>query len=69
MSQASGQTRDLRHADSLPQHVKAKVLNLPPEIYNQLFALKARPVHKPDDPTSTTQSRAAMLPFSEASQG
>ena len=69
MSQAPVQTRDLRHADSLPQHLKAKVLNLPPEIYNQLFGLNARRDHKPDDPASATQSRAAKVPISEAAQG
>lgn len=52
MSQASVQTRGLRHAD-LPQHLKAKVLKLPPEIYNQLFGLNAHQEYEPDDRTSS----------------
>lgn len=68
MSQAWVQTRDLRHAD-LPQHLKAKVLNLPPEIYNQLFGLNAHPEYEPDDRTSTTRHLEATVPISEAATG
>lgn len=42
MSEIPVQPRDLHLADKLPQHLKAKVVRLPLEIYNQILGVRSQ---------------------------
>jgi hypothetical protein len=53
MSEIPVQARDLHLADNLPQHLKAKVVRLPLEIYNQVLGVRTQQ-NGPENPLAAT---------------
>lgn len=54
MSEIPVQARDLHLADNLPQHLKAKVVRLPLEIYNQVLGVRTQQNAGPENPLTAT---------------